>query len=129
MINHVTLVGNLGKKPEFKRANSGIGIAHFTVATTDRIKKGEQWENVTDWHNIVCFGKTAEFVDNYCDKGTAVYIEGKIKTRSWEDDGVKKYKTEIIADIVKSLTKKDSGITNEHGESVEQEELDTDLPF
>lgn len=132
-LNRVTIIGNLGKDVETKMAPSGLQISKFTVATTDSIKKGDTWENITEWHNITCFGKTAEFADKYLKKGNTVYLEGRIKTESWDDDnGVKKYKTGIIADKVMSLTKKEA-VDDNQNESNQNEsnegEPDGDLPF
>ena len=108
-LNKVLLIGNLGKDPEVKYTPSGLQIARFTVATTDRVKKGDNWEDKTEWHTIVSFGKSAEFAGKYLKKGTTVYLEGRIQTSSWDDDnGVKKYRTEVIADTVKSLSKRES---------------------
>lgn len=129
-LNRVTIIGNLGKDIETKFTPSGLQISKFTVATTDSIKKGDTWENVTEWHNITCFGKTAEFADKYLKKGNTVYLEGRIKTESWDDDnGVKKYKTGIIADKVMSLTKKESVNDNQEEPAGENAEEENPLPF
>ena len=107
MINKVILVGNIGQKPETKFTASGMQITKFSVATTENVKKGDNWEKETEWHNVVTFNKQAQFVADFLDKGSKVYIEGRIKTSSWEDDnGQKKYKTEVIGNTVKSLDKK-----------------------
>ena len=129
-LNKVQLIGNLGKPPEVKLSQSGMMIAKFTVATTDSIKKGDTWENVTEWHNITCFGKTAEFADKYLKKGNTVYLEGRIKTESWDDDnGVKKYKTGIIADKVMSLTKRETNNDSQEQPTADEPEKESDLPF
>lgn len=134
-LNKVMLIGNLGKDPEVKYTPSGLQIAKFTVATTDSVKKGDNWENKTEWHNIVSFGKSAEFAGKYLKKGSTVYLEGRIQTSSWDDDnGVKKYKTEIIADSVKTLSKREA---SEHGSGNDDVEVgggsdsgaENDLPF
>lgn len=128
-LNRVTIIGNLGKDIETKFTPSGLQISKFTVATTDSVKKGDTWENVTEWHNITCFGKTAEFTDKYLKKGNTVYLEGRIKTESWDDDnGVKKYKTGIIADKVMSLTKKETNNENQDEPAGNEAESDS-LPF
>ena len=125
-LNKVMLIGNLGKDPEVKYTPSGLQIAKFTVATTDSVKKDDSWENKTEWHNIVSFGKSAEFVGKHLKKGATVYLEGRIQTSSWDDDnGVKKYKTEIIADSVKSLIKKEASDQS----ASQQPEQANDLPF
>jgi len=124
-LNKVMLIGNLGKDPEVKYTPSGLQIASFSLATTDRVKKGDDWEDKTEWHNITVFGKSAEFADKYLKKGNTAYIEGRIQTQSWDDDnGVKKYKTLIIADRLQSLTKKEV-----RSEDSEHAESDPDLPF
>jgi len=129
-LNRATLIGNLGKDPEVKTAPSGLQIANFSLATTDSVKKGDEWENKTEWHNITCFGKTAEFAGKYLQKGNTAYIEGRIKTESWEDEnGVKKYKTGIIADKVMSLTKKEADAKNQQDQGGDDDAESTDLPF
>ena len=99
-VNKAIIVGRLGQKPELKYTPSQTAVTNITVATTDTYNG----EDKTEWHRIVVFGKTAEFVANYLDKGSIVYVEGRLQTRSWEDrDGVKKYTTEIVADTVTPL--------------------------
>ena len=105
MLNKVTLIGNIGKDPEVKYAPSGTQIAKFSLATSESYKKDDNWEQKTEWHNIICFNKTAEIVEKSIKKGNTVYLEGKITTRSWEDNGVKKYMTEIVCNSIKNLSK------------------------
>jgi single-strand DNA-binding protein len=98
-VNKVILIGNLGKDPEVKYAPSGMAVARFTLATNDRYKDKEgNWQDKTEWHNLVAFQRTAEIVGEYLKKGRSVYIEGKLQTSSWDDkeSGQKKYRTEII---------------------------------
>ena len=98
-VNKVILLGNLGKDPEVKYTPSGMAIARFTLATNERFKDKEgNWQDKTEWHNLVAFQRTAEIVGEYLKKGRTVYIEGKLQSSSWEDKetGQKKYKTEII---------------------------------
>ncbi len=97
-VNKVILLGNVGKDPEMRATPSGMVIAQFTLATADRKKEGDKWVDTTEWHNLVCFGRTAEIVRDYVKKGKQLYIEGKIQSRSWDDkeSGQKKYRTEII---------------------------------
>ena len=100
-MNRVIISGNLGQKPEVRQANSGISVCNFGVATNERVKKGDEWEDHTEWHNIVVFGKQGENCEKYLDKGSRVVIEGKIRTKSWEDkEGNTRKKTEIIANNV-----------------------------
>ncbi len=98
-VNKVILIGNLGKDPEVKYTPSGMAVARFTMATTDRIKdKDGNWQDRTEWHNLVAFQRTAEIAAEYLKKGNKVYIEGRLHNDSWDDKetGQKKYKTEII---------------------------------
>jgi len=104
-VNKAILVGRLGQKPELRYTPSQSAVTNVTIATneTRRDTAGNNIDS-TEWHRVVVFGKTAEFVANYLDKGTMIYVEGRLQTRSWEDrDGVKKYTTEIVANIVTPL--------------------------
>lgn len=104
-VNKVFLIGNLGKDPDVKFTPSGVQIGKFSIATSERFKRGDNWEEKTDWHNIVLFGRQAEYAGQYLKKGMTVFIEGKISTRTWDDDnGVRKYITEIIGNSVKNLS-------------------------
>ncbi len=101
-INKALIYGNLTRDPETKALPSGAAVTSFSVATNRvyKDKNGAKQESV-DFHNIVTFGRQAEVVAQYLKKGSAVYIEGRIQTRSWDDkDGTKKYRTEIVADTV-----------------------------
>lgn len=98
-LNKVMLIGNLGKDPELKYTNSGVAVATFSVATPDSWKDQEgNTQERTEWHNIVAWRKLAEICGEYLKKGKKVYIEGKLQTRTYEKDGVKQYRTEIVAD-------------------------------
>src|SRR5713101_6703954 len=102
-VNKVILLGNLGKDPEVKFTPSGTAVAKFSVATSYRFKdKNEQWQDQTEWHNVVAWARLAEIAGEYLKKGNKVYIEGRIQTRSWEDKQTnqKKYMTEIIANAL-----------------------------
>ncbi len=103
-VNRVILVGNLGADPEMRYTADGTAIARFNVATGESFvdKQGNRQER-TEWHRIVAWRKLAEICGQYLSKGKLVYIEGKIRTRSWEQDGVKKYTTEIEADTMRML--------------------------
>ena len=99
-VNKVILIGNLGKDPEVKYTPSGTAIAKFSLATNERYKdKAGEWQDRTEWHNIVAWQRLAEIAGEYLKKGRSVYIEGRIQTRSWDDktSGQKKYMTEIVA--------------------------------
>jgi single-strand DNA-binding protein len=98
-VNKVILLGNLGKDPEVKYTQSGMAIARFSLATTERAKdKDGNWQDKTEWHNLVAFGRTAEVAGEYLKKGRTIYIEGALRSSSWDDKetGQKKYKTEVI---------------------------------
>ncbi|MGI4827031.1 MAG: single-stranded DNA-binding protein [Janthinobacterium lividum] len=105
-VNKVLLLGNVGKDPEVRASQGGMTIASFTLATADRQKdQTGQWTDKTEWHNLVAFGRTAEIVRDYVKKGSQVFIEGKIQTRSWDDkeSGQKKYRTEILVNDMSLL--------------------------
>jgi single-strand DNA-binding protein len=108
-VNKVILIGRLGKDPEIRSTPSGTSVAKFTIATDERWtdKSGEKQER-TEWHNIVAWGKLAEICGQYLRKGKLVYIDGSIRTESWDDkeSGQKKYKTTIVADTMQMLDKK-----------------------
>lgn len=95
-VNKVILVGRLGKDPEIRTFENGVKKATFTLATSEnrKDKEGNRIEN-TEWHNIVCWRNLAEIAEQFLNKGKLIYIEGKLRTRSWEDNGLKKYITEI----------------------------------
>ncbi len=98
-INKAILIGNLGKDPELRYTQSGQPVASFSLATSEswKGKDGSQQEK-TEWHNIVVWARLAELANEYLKKGSRVYIEGRIQTRSWDDkDGAKHYMTEIVA--------------------------------
>ncbi|HQO10208.1 MAG TPA: single-stranded DNA-binding protein [Clostridiales bacterium] len=134
-VNKVFLIGNLGKDPEVKYTPSGVQIAKFSLATSERVKRGDNWEEKTDWHNVVLFARQAEYAKEYLKKGMTVFIDGKISTRTWDDEnGVRKYITEIIGNVVKNLSvKRDDGNheTSEQEAPMNDKDTDTmdDLPF
>lgn len=111
-VNKVILLGNVGKDPEIKSTGGGTMVANFSLATTDRQKDAQgNWQDRTEWHNIVCFSRTAEIVRDYVQKGSKLYIEGKIQTRSWDDkqSGEKRYRTEIICFDISLLSGRSDG--------------------
>lgn len=132
MINKAILIGRLGKDPVIKHFQNDSAIAELSVATTESYKDREgKWNEVTDWHNVKLPNKfMAERAEKYLKKGSTIYVEGKIKTRSYDDkDGVKRYVTEIVAEGFRLLDKKESGNepVKEQTNSVNQ--ADDDLPF
>lgn len=105
-VNKVFLLGNVGKDPEIRATQGGMTVASFTLATADRQKDAQgNWSDKTEWHNLVAFSRTAEIVRDYVKKGTQLFIEGKIQTRSWDDkeSGQKRYKTEILVNELSLL--------------------------
>lgn len=110
-VNKVILVGRLGKDPEVRSLDNGTMVANFSMATSESYKDrvtGEKKE-ITEWHNIVLWRGLAEIAQKYLHKGDMVYIEGKLRTRSWEKDGVTRYTTEIVADNMTMLGRSGSG--------------------
>lgn len=129
-INKVILVGNLGDDVKMHHFDDKNCLARFPIATSESYTKKDSNEKVTqtDWHNIVVRNKLAEICDKYLSKGDKVYIEGKIKTRKWDDNGTTKYSTEIMADNVQFLsTKRETPANNSQEASSSAEEKD--LPF
>jgi single-strand DNA-binding protein len=111
-VNKVLLLGNVGKDPEIRSTAGGTIVASFSLATADRQKDQQgNWQDKTEWHNLVAFNRTAEIVRDYVKKGTQLYIEGKIQTRSWDDKETnqKKYRTEILVNELTLLGKPGSG--------------------
>jgi single-strand DNA-binding protein len=111
-VNKVFLLGNVGKDPEIRATAGGMTIASFGLATAERTKGQDgQWTDKTEWHNIVCFQRTAEVVRDYVKKGSQVFVEGRITNRSWDDkeSGQKKYRTEILVNDLTLLGKPGGG--------------------
>lgn len=109
-VNRATILGHLGKDPDLRTIPSGKSVCNFSVATSDRYQKGGEWQEKTEWHNIVVWGKAAEYCDKFLRKGSMVYLEGKIQTRKWKDkDGNDKWTTEIMAFVVTGLDKRERG--------------------
>ena len=119
-INKVILIGNLGNDPEVRYTPSGTAVANVTIATNESWKDrntGERQER-TEWHRVVFFSRLAEIVEQYLKKGSKVFVEGRLQTRSWEQDGVKRYATEIIANEMQMLDSR--GDAGSGGGSFEQ---------
>jgi single-strand DNA-binding protein len=115
-VNKVILLGNVGKDPEIRSTPGGTMVANLTLATSDRQKDPQgNWQDRTEWHNLVAFQRTAEIIRDYVKKGAKLYVEGKIQTRSWDDkeSGQKRYRTEIIVNDLSLL----SGRGDEGGQS------------
>lgn len=112
-VNKVILIGNVGKDPEVRYLDSGIAVASFPLATTDRaytLANGTQVPERTEWHNLVLWRGLAETAEKYVHKGDKLYVEGKIRTRSYDDQsGAKRYVTEIFVDNMEMLTPRGTG--------------------
>ena len=115
-LNKVMIIGHLGRDPELRKTPGGASVTDFSVATTERFtdKSGNRQEQ-TEWHNIVMWGRQAETAAQYLRKGSSVYIEGKLRTRSWEDNGKKNYRTEIIAQSFQFLDNRSGGQNSSQG--------------
>ena len=129
-LNKVMLIGNLGKDPELKYTSAGVAVATFSMATSESWKDADgNKQEKTEWHNIVVWRKLAEIVGEYLKKGSKIYIEGKLQTRSYEKDGIKKYITEIVAHEMVMLDGKKESATVAQSENVAEKTKDDDLPF
>jgi single-strand DNA-binding protein len=108
-VNNVQLLGNVGADPELKTLSNGQPVVNFRMTTTDRWydKDTNEQREATEWHHIVAYRKLAELIQRHVKKGSQIYLEGRLKTRSWDKDGVKFYKTEIEASKVEFLGKKE----------------------
>jgi single-strand DNA-binding protein len=111
-VNKVILLGNVGKDPEIKSTPSGVVVATFSIATSERFKdKTGNWQDRTEWHNLVAYQRTAEIIRDYVKKGSKLYVEGRLQTSSWDDKttGQKKYRTEIIVGDLSLLSGRGEG--------------------
>ena len=118
-VNKVILIGNLGQDPEVKYMPSGSAVANLRIATTEGVKNREsgEYEDRTEWHSVAMFARLAEVAGEYLKKGSQVYIEGKLRTRKWQDrDGNDRYTTEIIADNMQMLGGKGGGMASQGDE-------------
>ena len=134
-INKAIIVGFVGQEPKIDTLQSDVKIASFSVATTEKgytTQSGTTIPDRTEWHSIVLWGKLAEVAGNYLHKGSSVYVEGKIRTRSYDDkNGIKRYVTEIHGDIMQMLDRKSDGGNQQQyiGQSANSSGEDDDLPF
>ena len=125
-VNKVILVGNLGQKPEMRYTATQTAVANISIATTESWKDKESGENrdKTEWHRVVFFGNLAEIAERYLDKGSSVYVEGKIQTRKWQDkEGKDRWTTEILGN---QLTMLGSRVSNDSGS---QQDSSSETPF
>lgn len=117
-INKAILIGHVGKDPDIKTIEAGRKVANLTLATTEKgytLQNGTQVPERTEWHNVVIWGNLAEVVEKYVRKGSQLYVEGKIQTRSWEKDGIKHYRTEINAESIQMLGAKKEATGTQSG--------------
>ena len=133
-VNKVILIGNLGKDPELRYLDNGVAVANFSLATTENYKnKSGERVSQTEWHNVVVWRGLAEVAEKYLRKGASVYIEGKIKTRKWEDkEGNTRYNTEILADNMNMLggkPSKEDSLSSSASLPVTNDDKSDDLPF
>ena len=127
-VNKVILVGNLGQKPEMRYTATQAAVANISIATTESWKDKESGEmrDKTEWHRVVYFGKLAEIVEKYLDKGSSVYIEGKLQTRKWQDkSGADRWTTEIVGN---ELTMLGSRAANSNNASMQSNESESPFP-
>lgn len=126
-VNKVIIIGRLGQDPELKYTPGGSAVCGFTVATSESWddKSGQKQEH-TEWHSVIVWGKMAELCNQYLSKGKQVFVEGSLKTRSWDDKGTKRYKTEIQAKVVQFLDAKNSGSSQK---SNDKEQQNNESPF
>jgi single-strand DNA-binding protein len=131
-VNKVILVGNLGKDPEVRHLEGGAAVANFPLATTEIYKdKMGQRQEQTEWHNIVVWRGLAEVAEKFLKKGMTIYIEGKLRTRSWDDkEGNKRYTTEVVGDTFTILSKKENSAPSGGNDGVSGgPRTGDDLPF
>lgn len=117
MINKVILVGNVGVDPEVRTLETGVKVARVRLATSERMFNRQTNETTehTEWHTVTLWRGLAEVIDKYVRKGSQIYVEGRLRSREWERDGVKHYATEIVADELKLLGRRQEGATQNQG--------------
>lgn len=131
-VNKVILIGNVGKDPEVRYLDSGVAVATLPLATTERgytLQNGTQVPERTDWHNLVLWRGLAEVAEKYVHKGDKLYVEGKIKTRSYDDQaGVKRYVTEIFVDNMEMLTPRAAGVSAQPASPAQPQQVQPQSP-
>lgn len=130
MVNKVILIGNLGSDPELRHTQGGTAVAKLSVATGRHWKDSNgQRQEETEWHTVVVWDKAAEFCSNYLSKGSKVYVEGRLQTRKWQDQGGNdRWTTEIIANVVQNLSPRQAGGNEAYG-APEGSGVGEDVPF
>ena len=132
MLNKAQIIGRVGRDPEIRYLPSGDAVANLTLATTEKWKDKSTGEakEATEWHRISFFGRLAEIVGEYVQKGSLIYVEGKIKTRKYTDkDGVEKYSTDITAETMKLLSSRGDSQPRQQEQSTGMEDMPSDIPF
>jgi single-strand DNA-binding protein len=116
--NKVILIGNVGKDPEIRHLDSGVAVITLPVVTTERVKdRNGEWRETSEWHNVVFWRTLAESVEKYVRKGSQILVEGKLRTRSWEDQNhQKKYTTEVVAETLKVLNRRENNNSQQNGQ-------------
>jgi single-strand DNA-binding protein len=124
-VNKVILIGRLGKDPDMKYTPSGVAVVNFSVATNYAVKDQDgNFIDKTEWHRVVAYGRTAEVAGEYLQKGRLVYVEGRIQSRSWEDqNGQKRYVTEIVCSQMQLLGSRSEAETKAEEEPASEEEV------
>ena len=117
-LNKVMLIGNLGRDPETRYTQNGSAVTRFSVATSEswRDKSTQEMQERTEWHNVVCFARLGEIASEYLKKGSKVYVEGGLRTSSWEQEGNTRYRTEVIAREMQMLDSRGSNQGSYGGE-------------
>lgn len=146
-LNKVMLIGNIGRDPEIRHTASGKTVANLSVATSDTWKDKQSGETIerTEWHRCIVWGRLAEIIGQYCRKGAKVYLEGSLQTKEWEQDGIKRYTTEINVRDMQMLDTKGTNLgaveqkahskmdgaqqANAYASATSGKNLDEDIPF
>ena len=137
-VNKAILLGNVGRDPQVRYLDKNVAVANFSLATTERgytMQNGTQVPDRTEWHNIVAWGGLAELAEKYIKKGSQIYVEGKLQTRTWEKDGIKRSTTEIVAEQIQLLGRRAEQQNDEQqGGSIETNKISANdaediLPF
>jgi|TARA_B100000073_G_scaffold286363_1_gene248098 single-strand DNA-binding protein len=129
-INRVHLIGNVGQDIELRRTNNGMSVCNIRLAMTERVKSGDQWVDQTEWIDVVVFGHSAESCSKFLRKGSTCFVEGRLQTRSWEDQqGNKRSKTEVVAKNVQFLDKRESAPQQDAYNNNYESQQSSDNPY
>jgi single-strand DNA-binding protein len=140
--NKVILIGNAVKDPEIRHLDSGVAVVTMSIVTTERVKdRNGEWRDLAEWHNVVFWKNLAEMVERHVRKGSQIFVEGKLRSRSWDDrNGQKRYTTEIVAETLKVLGTRDNNMSQQSGQpdlnpwaatiaAIRENDKVDDLPF